>query len=113
MLNKYSFTQQAWLDKNKEHSEDFKRWSKILGVEIKNLDDLLIPSNNVYYMTIHSIPLPGDLTKEDRNKMIAAKMYACVFKVYSKRNGFIHGLRIYVKIKNRYAGCNKGRKTLL
>ncbi|MFZ2957561.1 MAG: histidine phosphatase family protein [Candidatus Ozemobacteraceae bacterium] len=87
LIAKYAFTQPEWIKKNKELAADFKRWSRILGVEIKDMNDFLVPGDNVYCMSLHGVPLPRELKKEDLDKMIKVKMNACAIRFVPKELG--------------------------
>ncbi len=84
LLSKYAYTQKAWIDQQKKLSKDFKRWGEILGVKIDNLNEFLIPSDNVNCMYIHHIPFPKELTKEDIEQIIKNKMSACAIRFVPK-----------------------------
>jgi len=99
LLEKYSYTQKAWIDQNKALSEDFKHWGKCLGVKIDNLSDFLIPADNVNCMHIHNIPLPKELTKEDIDKIIENKMSACAVRFVPKEIAIFMATPFLTKLK--------------
>lgn len=84
LIVKYAFIQPEWVKTNRELAADFKRWSRILGVEIKDLNDFLVPADHVYCMSLHGVPLPKELTKNDLDKIIHLKMKACAIRFVPK-----------------------------
>ncbi|MBP7635135.1 histidine-type phosphatase [Candidatus Ozemobacteraceae bacterium] len=84
LIVKHGFTQPAWIRKDRELAADFRRWSRILGVEIRNLEEFLVPADHVYCMAMHGVPLPEGLTKADTEKIIREKMSACAVRFVPK-----------------------------
>ncbi|HOT28913.1 MAG TPA: histidine phosphatase family protein [Candidatus Ozemobacteraceae bacterium] len=84
LIVKHGFTQPEWIRKEKELEADFKRWSRILGVEIRNLEEFLIPADHVYCMSVHGVPMPKGLTKADTEKIVREKMSACAIRFVPK-----------------------------
>lgn len=84
LIVKHGFTQPEWIRKERELAADFKRWSGILGVEIRNLEAFLVPADHVYCMSVHGVPLPDGLTKADTEKIIREKMSACAIRFVPK-----------------------------
>jgi len=84
LLKKYAYTQKAWQDENVKFSADYKRWSKILGVNINSLEDTLIPGDHINCMTIHNVPYPEGLTVDDAKKIVKARNRAAVIRYVSR-----------------------------
>lgn len=84
LLKKYAYTQKAWQDENVKFSADYKRWSKILGVNINSLEDTLIPGDHINCMTIHNVPYPEGLTGEDAKKIVKARNRAAALRYVSR-----------------------------
>jgi len=80
ILDQYFYTSRAWKDENAKLAQDFQRWSKIFGVEIKNLNDIVDFGEYLSWMQVHGIPLPPGITKEDQNKIVKE-----VLRVYALR----------------------------
>ncbi len=84
LIVKHGFIQPEWIRKERALAADFKRWSRILGVEIRTLEEFLVPADHVYCMSVHGIPLPEGLTKADTEKIIREKMSACAIRFVPK-----------------------------
>lgn len=84
LIIKHGFTQPEWIRRERELAADFKRWSRLLGVEIRTLEEFLVPADHVYCMSVHGVPLPEGLTKADTEKIIREKMSACAVRFVPK-----------------------------
>ena len=88
LLDYESKRQLSWKVKDKELADDFKRWSKIFGVEINNVYDVLLPGDTAFCIREHGFPLPEGLTEDDGVKLIDTYLYVCLTRVAPKP--FIH-----------------------
>ena len=76
LLNKFSYTQQSWIDINKKYEKDFPRWSKIFGQKITNLADMLPIGDNMHVRMLYDIPLPKGISKKEAQNLSWLNLWA-------------------------------------
>jgi lysosomal acid phosphatase len=84
LMNYESKQQPDWKKKDKELAEDYKRWSKIFGIQIDNIYKVLLPGDTAFCLSQHGLPLPEGLTPEDADKLINTYLYVCLTRVAPK-----------------------------
>ena len=98
LMDNVSHTQQAWTEENIKHAGDFKRWSVIIGKPIKTFDDFLIFADTVRCMSLHGIPIPEGLNKDEVSKILSAADYLTALQyvphevAYFMASGFLSQL---------------------
>ncbi len=108
VVGKYSFSSQEWLDLNNAHSEDFKEWSKILGVKIDNLRSLLVPADNINCLLKHGYSLPEGLTKAEAEKMTALALKACSLRFKPKEVAAFYASPFLTEVSDSLQKAAKG-----
>ncbi len=110
LIEKYSFAQPEWKDKEKAISSDLDRWNKLLGVNMTALIDVLVPGDNVYCITLHNKPLPREFTSEDAKKISDAKSYVWALRAKPKELGKFLGGPFLENLKNDMNLAAKGKQ---
>lgn len=98
LIVRHGFVQPEWQRMERDLAGDLRRWGRILGVPIKDLNAFLVPADHVYCRWVHGKPLPKDLRKADLDRIIATKMRACAIRFVPKElarhmaSGFLRAL---------------------
>lgn len=98
LIARHGFVQPGWQRMERDLAGDLRRWGRILGVPIRNLQEFLVPADHVYCRWVHGKPLPKDLRKADLDRIIATKMRACAIRFVPKElarhmaSGFLRAL---------------------
>lgn len=112
LLKKYVFSTKEWHDKNIQLRKNYPKWSKALGVEIKDLMQLSSIGNSLYIDQLHHVPLPAGLSATEINDIIENGRWvtAHMFKPYAiSRQG---GHDLLFLIANQFEAVVRGQTSL-
>jgi hypothetical protein len=76
MVHSYVFTSAEWQKMNVSCAGKFDRWSRIFGVKIGNLMDLVPPGDNVHVRLLKGVPLPAGLTESEAHEIVKLFQWA-------------------------------------
>ncbi len=70
LLNKYVFSSKPWQDKSNKVKDKLPRWSKITGLDIKTLANLISLGDTLYIRQLYGAPIPDGMTQSEVNEII-------------------------------------------
>lgn len=78
LLETYIFTNPEWIQKGQALIPYYSGWSKIAGIPISNLFDLIHFSDRLMIERLYGIPLPEGLQEKEANMIIEAGKWAFI-----------------------------------
>ncbi len=70
LMQRYVYSTPEWQQKNKELQPQYARWSRLIGIDIKSLEDLDDIGDTLYIYQINHAPMPKGLSDEDIKTII-------------------------------------------
>lgn len=109
LVKKYVYPTNKWKQENAELEPQFKRWSKILGIQINNLGDVFDIGDNLYVRKLHDAPMPEGLTQEDIDQLIHWSAVVQAEEYAPKQIGALTGKDILIAEKNNMVDIINGK----
>jgi hypothetical protein len=81
MVRTHVFTTAEWRKMNASHADKFDRWSRIYGVRIENLGNLIEPGDDLNVRLLKGVPLPGGLTEAEAREIVTLSQWAMAQKL--------------------------------
>ncbi|VVC75460.1 hypothetical protein AQUSIP_07500 [Aquicella siphonis] len=72
LMQRYVYSTREWQQKNNELQPKFATWSRLTGVNIKSLNDLIMVGDTLYIHQVHKAPMPPGLSARDIETIINA-----------------------------------------
>lgn len=76
LMETYIFNCPDWIQKDLALKPNYAAWSRMLGLQINHLFDLIPISDRLFIERLYHIPLPGELQQKDADLMIEAGKWA-------------------------------------
>lgn len=116
LLETYIFNTPEWIQKNQELKPNYSAWSKIAGVKINSLFDLIHVCDRLMIERLYNIPLPNGLPEKEADTIIDAGKWAVLKIANHPQLALIVGSELAQTIKheiNLAAAQNRSLKYLL
>lgn len=111
ILKQHVFTWKPWKDEDEKHRGDYERWSRLLGLEIKSLFDLLICGDHLYCMKVHQIPYPDGLSNQEAEKIMETRTRACALRFVPKPMAYFSAAPFLTKLSQNLQAASSGKMT--
>ncbi len=76
LLKQYVYSSPAWIQKNQSLLSYYPSWSKLTGLDIEGLNDMISLGDAVYIRNLHHIPLPAGLSHKQMKLIIHTGFWA-------------------------------------
>lgn len=76
LLEAYILNQPEWIQKDQELKDKYPQWSKIAGIQITNLFELIYFSDRLMIERLYDIPIPVGLQQKEAARIIEAGRWA-------------------------------------
>lgn len=116
LLETYIFNDPNWIQKDLALKPNYSAWTKLIGVKISNLFDLIHVSDRLSIERLYNIPLPDGLQENEANMIIDAGEWALLNIANHSKLALIVGSELDRTIKrevNLAAEQNRPLKYLL
>jgi acid phosphatase len=111
ILRQHVFTWKHWKDEDEKHRRDYEKWSRLLGLEIKSLYDLLICGDHLYCMKVHQIPYPDGLSNEDAEAIMETRTRACALRFVPKPMAYFTAAPFLTRLSQDLQAASNGKMT--
>lgn len=100
LLETYIVNQPEWVQKDLELKPNYPTWSKIAGMQINNLFDLMLLSDRLLIERLYSIPLANGLNENEADVIVNAGKWAWLTVVNHPKFALIVGSELAQTIKH-------------
>jgi lysosomal acid phosphatase len=76
LIAQYVIASDAWQTKLSQSKTKLQRWSKITGIPMKDLYQVIPLSDNLYIRKLYSVPMPRGISNQDRDEIINLGQWA-------------------------------------
>ncbi len=99
ILQRYVFNDREWVRKETASHKQFQQWERILGNEVKDLNDVLTIGDVLIVRKAHDIPRPEGLTQQDETEIIDLCEWALAFQFTNEKVSQLMGMELLETIK--------------
>ncbi|WP_298622862.1 histidine phosphatase family protein [uncultured Legionella sp.] len=112
LFQQYVFSTKEWRQKNEELKEHYSRWASVTGLEINNLEDLLLLGDALYVHQVHNAPMPEELSSADIKTIIDASHWILMAWERPKPIANAYSTKMMTNIANYLNQGSKNNSTL-
>ena len=112
LLETYILNSPEWIQKDNELKSNYLAWSKIFGVEVDNLFDLIQVSDRLFIEQLYNIPFPSALQKKDVDKILSSGKWALLHIANNSELSLRVGSELAQTIKNAMISATEQNRSL-
>ncbi len=79
LLETYILNSPDWIQKDNELKSNYSAWSKIFGIKIESLFDLIKISDFLFIEQLYNVSFPNGLLVKDANKILSSGKWALLY----------------------------------
>lgn len=116
LLHKYIYNSRAWMAKEQELAPRYSHWSRVFGIDVANLYDVMCLSDRLYIEKLYNIASPKDLSDQDKAMITATGKWAILYMANNHNLSIAYGRKLARTIKdeiNTAATTKRALKYLL